>query len=105
MIVELPLEALIGLSASIGIVTTAIAFVYRRGKAKGIDDSCAQRIEKDICDLQNQMGEHETESDGYKKTLHKRIDGVETEIKQVHLQLAEMKGSQDTFQEFVREKL
>ncbi len=79
-----------GLAGMAG-ATAVVAFVYRRGRAAGIDTACGKRIEDKIDDLQR---EGDTIHGELKKELH-----------QIHSKIDKLTGSFETFKELIGRKL
>ena len=65
-------------------VTTAIgislAFIYRRGKAAGIDVVTDKQVKKEIKDLKKQYEDHRQEDTTVHKGIFKKIDGIDSKI-------------------------
>ncbi len=77
--------------AAVAGATAVIAFVYRRGRAAGIDKACGKRIEKKIDKMQ---------AEGDK--IHNEL---KTEIHEIHSKIDKMSGSFETFKELIGRKL
>jgi len=73
----------------IGMATAGVAFIYERGKKRGIDTACADRIEDKLIRLKTKVDTETGKADHAHEELHNKIDGIS-------LNVANLSGKVDT---------
>jgi len=79
----------VGFAAVAG-ATAVMAFVYRRGRAAGIDKACGKRIEKKIDKIQEEGDK-----------VHREL---KQELHEIHSKIDNLTGSFETFKELIVKK-
>ena len=64
-------------------VSSAIAYVYRRGRSSAIDMACEQRIKKDISDVKIEIVKMEGKGDEVHGKIFDKIDNIDSKIDKV----------------------
>ena len=77
------LNLLILFGTIIGMVTASVAFIYERGKKRGIDTACANRIEEKLEVIKGKIVTETEEADKVHRHLSKEI--VTVKVNQANL--------------------
>lgn len=78
-------------------ITTAVAYVYRRGRTDGIDNACELRIKEDVQSVKAEIKNMETKGDREHKEIYNKMAIIDSKIDRVV-------GSVDIIKELVTKK-
>ena len=112
MLIEISYEMIYAMIAVGGVCAGVIGFFYKRGRKDGIDESCAQRIEKKLDSVEKKLDQEIKNTDASHLALHNRIDKVSDKVDEhaaklhekiniVNVELANISGQ---FENHVNEK-
>ena len=112
MLIEISYEMIYAMIALGGVAAGVLGFFYKRGRKDGIDESCAQRIEKKLDSVENKLNEEIKNTDASHLAMHGRIDKLADKVDDhaaklhekiniVNVELANIAGQ---FENHVKEK-